>query len=64
MKNIRWICVNYTLGKTPFYAEETISFTRKRSIEKLIHGTNDTWQYWREKIGWQCKKIEITYTEI
>jgi hypothetical protein len=37
----------------------TVTFSKKTSIARLIDGTSETWEYLRDIIGWKCMKLVI-----
>lgn len=62
MEQTKWCCVNYKFGSNgvPMILPESVRYKRTESIAWFIDGTNNTWRYWKEKIGWQCIKVKVT----
>lgn len=53
-----WVCIN-SLGD-PIH--DTITYYRKKSIEKLIDGTQNTWDYCKSEYGFKCVHVNINFT--
>lgn len=60
MKEQQWCCINKSRNGKPSFRQDTLSYTRKESIKKLIGEGTLTWRQCKEKYGWKCVKITMT----
>lgn len=66
MKSKRWICIqkSHLKNRPDWFAEWTLSYSRKESIQSLTKEGTSTWAKLKSESGWRCAKVEITLTEI
>lgn len=66
MKTKRWMCIQQKSGyaKQDWFAEWTLSYTRKSSIELLTKEGTTSWADLKKHYGWRCSKVEVIYNEI
>ena len=61
-KEISWICIRVYPNKSrPWFRRDTLSFTRKGSIESFLKDSMTTWDE-AKKYGWVCKKVSVEIT--
>lgn len=59
MKEEMWCIIGENYRGKPLYMRDTISYTRKETIEKFVSKCSFSWSELK-KYGWTCIKVIIT----
>lgn len=57
-----WVVINikHPVSGKKFMVESTFATTRKKAIEKFIHGSNESWVYWKRKYNYRVVRADMT----